>query len=229
MKGKGRGGMDQTVEIELSGDGPRGGKIRERNRLRIIAAAEKVFAERGFDGATTAQIAEAAGLAKSNVHYYFGTKEAIYRAVVAGIVELWLKAFGDITQDDDPAAALTRYIQRKLVYSRKRPLASRIFATEIIRGAPILKPFLEADLKPWVEAKAEVLERWAEQGKMDPVAPHHFFFLVWAATQTYADFAAQMAAVLGRKKLTDADFDLATRTVTQIVLKGCGIKSPSPP
>ncbi|RJF88077.1 TetR/AcrR family transcriptional regulator [Oleomonas cavernae] len=217
--------MEQTVEIEAAnGDGPRGGRIRERNRLRIIAAAEKVFAERGFDGATTAQIAEAAGLAKSNVHYYFGTKEAIYRAVVAGIVELWLKAFGDITQDDDPAVALTDYIRRKLVYSRKRPLASRIFAIEIIRGAPILKPFLEADLKPWVEAKAGVLERWAAQGKMDPVPAHHFFFLVWAATQTYADFAAQMTAVLGRKKLSDADFETATRTITRIVLKGCGIK-----
>jgi TetR/AcrR family transcriptional regulator len=217
--------MEQTVEIEApNGDGPRGGRIRERNRLRIIAAAEKVFAERGFDGATTAQIAKAAGLAKSNVHYYFGTKEAIYRAVVAGIVELWLKAFGDITQDDDPAVALTSYIRRKLIYSRKRPLASRIFAIEIIRGAPILKPFLEADLKPWVEAKAGVLARWAEQGKMDPVPAHHFFFLVWAATQTYADFAAQMTAVLGRKKLSDADFETATRTVTQIVLKGCGIK-----
>lgn len=217
--------MDQTVEIEApGGDGPRGGRIRERNRLLIIDAAEKVFAERGFDGATTAQIAEVAGLAKSNVHYYFGTKEAIYRAVVAGIVELWLQAFGEITQDDDPAQALTSYIRQKLVYSRRRPLASRIFATEIIRGAPILKPFLEADLKRWVEAKAQVLERWAAQGKMDPVAPQHFFFLVWAATQTYADFAAQMTAVLGHKKLTDADFDLATQTVTDIVLKGCGIR-----
>ncbi|MFA5120400.1 TetR/AcrR family transcriptional regulator [Zavarzinia sp.] len=205
-------------------DAPRGGRIRQRNKAQIIAAAEKVFAERGYDGATTAEIAEVAGLAKSNVHYYFGTKEAIYREVIAGIVDLWLKAFGDITAEDDPAQAIATYIRRKLTYSRKRPLASRIFATEIIRGAPILRPFLETELHDWVAQKAVVLEHWASQGKMDPVAPHHFFFMIWASTQTYADFATQIAAVLGHRRLREQDFEEAIATVTQIVLKGCGIK-----
>lgn len=203
---------------------PRGGRIRARNKAQIIAAAEKVFAERGYDGATTAEIAEIAGLAKSNVHYYFGTKEAIYREVVAGIVDLWLKAFGEITARDDPATAIAGYIRRKLLYSRKRPLASRIFATEIIRGAPILRPFLEEELRGWVEEKARVLESWAAEGRMDPVSPHHFFFMVWAATQTYADFATQIAAVLGQRRLREQDFEAAIETVTAIVLKGCGIR-----
>lgn len=206
-------------------DAPQGGRIRQRNKAQILAAAEKVFAERGYDGATTAEIAEIAGLAKSNVHYYFGTKEAIYREVIAGIVDLWLKAFGDITADDDPARAIAAYIRQKLVYSRRRPLASRIFATEIIRGAPILRPFLENELRDWVEAKAKVLALWAAQGRMDVVSPHHFFFMIWAATQTYADFATQIAAVLGHKRLREQDFEQAVETVTAIVLKGCGIKA----
>lgn len=217
--------MERILEAD-DGDEPtpRGGRIRARNKAHIIAAAEKVFAERGYDGATTAEIAEIAGLAKSNVHYYFGTKEAIYREVIAGIVDLWLKAFGDITANDDPAVAIPAYIRQKLLYSRKRPLASRIFATEIIRGAPILRPFLELELHDWVADKARVLERWAADGKMDPVAPHHFFFLIWAATQTYADFGTQVAAVLGRKRLKEEDFETAIETVTQIVMKGCGIR-----
>ncbi|MCW0182373.1 MAG: TetR/AcrR family transcriptional regulator [Zavarzinia sp.] len=220
--------MVHSFDIEDDGGAeaaPQGGRIRQRNKARIIAAAEKVFAERGYDGATTAEIAEIAGLAKSNVHYYFGTKEAIYREVVAGIVDLWLKAFGEITAEDDPATAISAYIRQKLLYSRKRPLASRIFATEIIRGAPILRPFLEADLRDWVEDKAKVLAHWAAQGRMDEVSPHHFFFMIWAATQTYADFASQIAAVLGHKRLREADFEEAIATVTAIVLKGCGIRA----
>jgi len=203
---------------------PGPGRIRRRNRTRILGAAEEVFAEKGFDGATTAEIAERAGLPKANVHYYFGTKEAIYRAVIDGIMELWLEAFGEIDERDDPAEALARYIRAKVSYSRNRPLASRIFANEIIRGAPVLRDFLQGELRAWVDERARVLRRWAELGKMDPVDPAHLFFLIWAATQTYADFEVQVRDVLGRERLRGEDYDAAADFITRIVLKGCGVK-----
>ncbi len=199
------------------------GRIRRRNRARILAAAEELFAKRGYAGATTAAIAAQAGLPKANLHYYFGTKQALYRAVIDGIMDLWLKAFGEITEESDPAEALAGYIRAKIAYSRDRPLASRIFAGEIIRGAPVVEDFLASELRHWVEQKSEVLRRWAEAGRIDPIEPAHLFFLIWAATQTYADFATQISAVLGRAPLTDQDFEVATETVTRIVLKGCGI------
>jgi TetR/AcrR family transcriptional regulator len=206
------------------GNGGKQGRVRKQNRARIIRAAETVFAERGYSGATTSAIADKAGLPKANVHYYFGTKAALYREVIANILDLWLAALPDMSEDDDPAEVLGEYLRTKVMLSKDRPLASRIFANEIIHGAPVLKDYLATDLRQWVEDKSKVLTAWERMGKMDPVDPFHLFFLIWAATQTYADFDVQIRAVLGRRrKLSDDDFDTALETLTHVVLKGCGV------
>ncbi len=200
-----------------------GGHIRRRNRARIIEAAEEVFAEQGFAGATTAAIAARAGLPKANLHYYFGTKEALYRAVLVGILDLWLAPLAQIMPAADPATAIAGYIRAKVLMARDKPLASRVFANEVISGAPILAEYLAGDLKTLVDDKAAVLRAWAAQGRMDPVDPVKLLFLIWASTQHYADFDAQVRAVMGRRQLTDADFDDVADMITQLVLKGCGI------
>lgn len=202
------------------------GRIRERNRQRLLEAAEIEFAERGFDGATTAAIAARAGLPKANLHYYFPTKEAVYRELIGGILERWLAALDPIAESDDPAPSLARYIRRKMDQAREHPHASRVFAQEVIRGAPVIGDFLAGDLRDWVEMRGRVLAAWARQGRMDPIDPAHFFFAVWAATQTYADFAVQIDAVLGGEQRREASFEQAKEQLVRIFLKGCGIALP---
>lgn len=206
---------------------PAGGRVRaarKENNQKIIVAAEQVFAEKGYDGATTQEIADLAGLPKANVHYYFRTKKDLYLAIMDSIMAPWLDAFSAISGDDDPADAIETYIRQKMELSRKRPLASRIFANEMIRGAPVLKEFLNDDLPDWVDGKAKILKKWADMGKMDDVPPAHLFFLIWAATQTYADFEVQVRHVLRKKRLQTRDYDEAADFITRIVLEGCGIK-----
>ena len=65
---------------------------RSQNQKKILDAAEKVFAEAGFAGATTQLIADVANLPKANVHYYFKTKQDIYRQVVYNIFDIWMEA-----------------------------------------------------------------------------------------------------------------------------------------
>jgi len=199
------------------------GHIRVRNRARILQAAEEVFAEQGYRGATTAAIAERAGLPKANVHYYFGTKEALYRAVLDDILALWLGELDRLTEDSDPAEALADYIRAKVRHSRERPLASRVYANEMIRGAKHTGDFLKNDLKTLVTRKSHVLESWAAQGKIEPVDPVHLFSIVWAATQHYADFEVQVSALVGRRQLAGKDFDAAAETIVRMVLRGCGL------
>jgi TetR/AcrR family transcriptional regulator len=200
-----------------------GGRIRRRNRALILEAAEEVFAAKGFDGATTAEIAARAGLPKANLHYYFATKEAVYRAVIADTLHLWLSLFDHIAPDDDPAEALGGYIRRKMRRSFEHPLPSRIFALEVIRGAPVIHDFLAGELRSWVEERSAVIRAWAEQGRMAAVEPVHLFFTIWAATQTYADFDAQITAVLGREQ-TAGDRELATEQLVGLLLRGCGLR-----
>ncbi len=200
------------------------GSVRERNQSKILKAAEAVFAEKGFDGATTAEIAARAGVPKANVHYYFGTKQQLYDRLIENILEVWLDALDVIRADAEPAQALGEYIERKVHASRDWPDSSRVWAIEIIGGGRNVSAFLKGRLRQEVREKGKVLAKWAHEGRMDPVDPAHFMFLLWAMTQTYADFAAQIAAVLAKDRLNDKVFQTAEETIKSIILKGCGIK-----
>lgn len=204
-----------------------GGRTRRANEARILEAAEAVFAETGFSGASMQAIAERAGLPKANLHYYFGTKEGLYRALLARILDMWVDAFDHIVPARDPADALSAYIRDKMRWSRTRPLASKVFANEIVHGAQQIEPYLSGKLRQTVKDKTAVIEGWIASGRMAPIDPAHLFFGLWAMTQTYADFDVQVRAVLGRERLTDADHDHATRQVTALVLRGCGLADPA--
>jgi TetR/AcrR family transcriptional regulator len=203
--------------------GPRE-RARAKIEARILSAAEAVFAEHGFSGASMSEIARRAGIPKPNLHYYCKTKEELYQRVLRRILDLWLGTADEIQADSDPAAALAHYVAAKIDLARRHPLASRVFANELIHGAPRLGDFLENELQDWVAKKSKVIDGWVKAGKMRPVDARHLFFMLWAATQTYADFAVQIAAVLGRKTLKPADYDKAAQQTTEIVLRGLGLK-----
>jgi TetR/AcrR family transcriptional regulator len=205
---------------------PAGPRERARAKIEatILSAAEAVFAEHGFSGASMSEIARRAGIPKPNLHYYCKTKEELYQRVLRRILDLWLGTADEIQAESDPAAALTHYIAAKIDIARRHPLASRVFANEVIHGAPRIGDFLENELQGWVAKKSKVIDGWVRAGRMRPVDPRHLFFMLWAATQTYADFAVQIAAVLGRKQLKPADYERATQQTTEIVLRGCGLR-----
>jgi TetR/AcrR family transcriptional regulator len=199
------------------------GQIRQANEAQILAAAERVFAGAGFGGATMAAIAEAAGLPKANLHYYFGSKQELYRTVLAETLKDWLEPTHVITLDADPKTAIEAYIRAKMALSIQRPHASRVFANELLHGAPVAKTLLATDLRELVLAKAAVVAQWIREGRMAPVDPVHLFFTIWAATQTYADFEVQVCAVLGHTDLTPDDQSRATEHVVSLILRGCGL------
>ncbi len=192
-------------------------------REALLGAAERVFARAGFNGATTAAIAEAAGLPKSNLHYHFGSKHELYHEVLARTLHDWLVPMDSLVADADPRTALAGYIGAKMAMSAEHPDASRVFANELLHGAPVLGELMRTELRAMVKKKARVIEGWIAAGRMTPVDPTHLFFTIWAATQTYADFDVQVRAVLGRTRLSERDHARATEHVTTLVLRGCGL------
>ena len=181
------------------------GLIRLTNEALILSAAERVFARAGFGGATMAAIATESGLPKANLHYYFGSKDVLYRAVLARILNDWLVPTHGIRAEADPRTALEQYIRSKMALSAQRPDGSKVFANEMLHGAPIVKTILSSELRPMVQEKAAVVQGWVDAGRMAPVDAVHLFFTIWAATQTYADFDVQVCAVLGCKRLSTRD------------------------
>ncbi|WP_210402125.1 MULTISPECIES: TetR family transcriptional regulator C-terminal domain-containing protein [Thioclava] len=175
-------------------------RIQKVNRGKILEAALDVFSAHGFRGATLDQIAAEAGLSKPNVLYYFPSKEAIHEALLAGLLDIWLAPLRAIDPAGEPREEIMRYMRRKLEMSREMPRESRLFANEVLQGAPRMGAGLSTDLKTLVDEKAKVIEGWIAEGRLAPVDPHHLIFSIWALTQHYADFDTQVRAVLGPGK-----------------------------
>ena len=194
--------------------------IREENERAILDAAETVFAEYGYAGASTGRIAELAGIPKANLHYYFPTKEELYRRIIENIFNIWLEAAGSFDSYDDPVEALTRYIHTKMDISRTHPMGSKIWANEIIQRAPIIQDYLETTLRDWTASRVAAIEGWIAEGKLAPVDPHYLLYMIWATTQHYADFGHQITTLNGGRELSEAQWQTAKDNVTTIILRG---------
>lgn len=197
-------------------------EIRQQNETLILQAAEKVFAEAGFGGATMQLIADMAGLPKANLHYYFPTKEALYRRVVQNIFEIWLHAAGSMDRAPGPVEGIGAYIDAKMEISRRHPDGSKVWASEVMHGAPVIQDYLETTLRDWTTGRIGLIQRWIDEGKMAPVNPEHLLYMLWATTQHYADFGHQIETLNGGKPLTDAQWRAAKESVKSMILRGIG-------
>ncbi|TNC81078.1 MAG: TetR/AcrR family transcriptional regulator [Oleiphilus sp.] len=202
------------------------GRIREQNSLKILAAAEAEFVKHGFKGTSMQNIADAAELPKANVLYYFSSKKNLYVAVLSAIAERWDSNLDDMHESQDPGEVLNNYIRNKVDLAIQYPNASKIYATEIIQGAPNLKEHMRTGLRTWLREKTRVIEAWIAQGKMDRVDPNQLIFLIWSSTQHYADFEAQILTVSNKQEYDSDDVEQIKRFLCQVILKGVGLTPP---
>lgn len=172
-------------------------RIQQANQRRVLDAALDVFSAQGFRGATLDQIADRAGLSKPNLLYYFPSKEAIHSRLLSELMDDWLAPLRALDPAGDPMDEILGYVRRKLEMSRDLPRQSRLFANEVLQGAPRIGEGLEGDLKALVDEKATVIAGWIDAGRIAPLDPRHLIFSIWALTQHYADFEVQVRAVLG--------------------------------
>ena len=204
---------------------PRAARL-EKEQL-ILHEAESQFARYGFEGATIEGIAAALGLSRHNLLYYFASKEVLYRRVLDDVMSQWLAGMGELAQQDDPAAALRRYIGAKLRSSRERPDGSRVFTQEVMAGAPRYADAITERVLPVLQADLRSFERWARQGRIAKVNFTHLIFVLWAVTQAYADLAPQFALLLGKPALGARDFADAQGVIERLVLGA--LIPPAPP
>ena len=197
-------------------------EIRQQNEQLILQAAEKVFAEAGFGGATMQLIADLAGLPKANLHYYFATKEDLYRQVVQNIFEIWLHAADSMDNAPGPVEGIGAYIDAKMEISRRHADGSKVWASEVMHGAPVIQDYLETTLREWTTGRAALIQGWIDQGKMAPVNPEHLLYMLWATTQHYADFGHQIETLNGGKPLNNQQWQAAKVSVKTMILRGIG-------
>jgi TetR/AcrR family transcriptional regulator len=197
-------------------------EIRQQNETLILQAAEKVFAEAGYGGATVQLIADVAGLPKANLLYYFASKEDLYRQVVQNIFEIWLHAAESMDDAPGPVEGIGAYIDAKMEISRRHPDGSKVWASEVMHGAPVIQDYLETTLRDWTKGRVRLIQQWIDAGKMAPVDPEHLLYMLWATTQHYADFGHQIMTLNGGKPLTNTQWTEAKASVKTMILRGIG-------
>ena len=195
-------------------------RIQREKQDRILEAALEVFSVNGFRGATIDQIAEAAGMSKPNLLYYFPRKDEVYQRLIAELLTMWLAPLQEMDAEGDPIPEIRSYIRRKLEMARDFPRESRLFANEILQGAPRIIGMLEGDLKALVDEKAKVITGWMDAGRLNRADPYHLIFSIWATTQHYADFDVQVRAVLGKDRNGDGRFHDAALYLEQLFMHG---------
>ncbi len=201
---------------------PRAAETQRRTRIQaekeeqILEAALEVFSRNGFRGSTIDQIAEAAEMSKPNLLYYFRTKETIHRVLIDRLLNTWLDPLRAIDPDGEPLGEIRSYVRRKLEMARDYPRESRLFANEVLQGAPRIQEEMK-DLKVLVKEKAEIIAGWSRAGKLADCDPYHLIFSIWATTQHYADFDVQVRAILGKR---GDRFEDAARYLDQLFLNG---------
>ena len=198
--------------------------IRAENERLILEAGERIFAQHGFRGATMQMIADQAGLPKANLHYYFDSKEKLYRCVVEKIFEIWLQAASSFENSDEPKEALKLYIYEKMQISRRHPYGSKVWANEVMQGAPIIQDFLETQLRSWTDGRIESIQAWIAAGKIRSVEPRWVMYMIWATTQHYADFGHQIETLNADASLSEAQWEAASETVFEVIWNGLAPK-----
>ncbi|MEJ5062806.1 HTH-type transcriptional regulator RutR [Erwinia sp. MYb375] len=193
-------------------------------RSAILSAALEFFSQFGIHGTSLDKVAERADVSKTNLLYYFPSKEELYIAVLKDLLDVWLAPLRALRHDQHPLEAIRDYIRLKLEVSRDHPQASRLFCLEMLQGAPLLKAELAGDLRHLVEDKAAIIESWVLQGKLSAVQPHHLIFMLWATTQHYADFATQVEAITGQTLNDEHFFNQTVENVQRMVIEGIRVR-----
>ncbi|MBC1184654.1 MULTISPECIES: HTH-type transcriptional regulator RutR [Kluyvera] len=190
----------------------------------ILTAALNTFSQYGIHGTRLEQVAELAGVSKTNLLYYFPSKEALYVAVMQQILDIWLAPLKAFREDLAPLVAIKEYIRLKLEVSRDYPQASKLFCLEMLQGAPLVMDELTGDLKALVADKSAIIAAWVQAGKLAPIDPHHLIFMIWATTQHYADFATQVEAVTGKTLRDETFFQQTVDNVQRIIIDGIRVR-----
>ena len=95
-----------------------------------------------------------------------------------------------------------------------------MFTREVIVGAPRYATVIEQRVAPILREDLKTLEKWAREGRIARIDFTHLMFLIWSATQAYADLAPQFAMLLHKPKLDAKDFAAAEKVLTRLVMAG---------
>ncbi len=167
-------------------------------------------------------MAERAGVSKTNLLYYYPSKEALYVAVLQQILAIWLAPLKAFREDISPLVAIREYIRLKLEVSAITPGLEALLPRDAAGAAADGRT--DRGSESAGRRKSAIVSGWIDRGKLAPVDPQHLIFMIWATTQHYADFATQVEAVTGAKLQDAAFFEQTVDNVQRMIIEGIRVR-----
>ncbi|QIL74802.1 MULTISPECIES: TetR/AcrR family transcriptional regulator [Hymenobacter] len=151
---------------------------------RIKEAARKVFIEKGFDGTTTRDIAEVAGINQALTNYYFRSKEKLFRLIFEDIYrEYFQEIFCIMAQPLELRVKIPQLVEAHFTLFHQNPDLPLFLLSEMRRHPDLLTPATYANKERPVFVFLRQLQQAADEGQIRPVAPMHVLQLVMANIQ----------------------------------------------
>jgi TetR/AcrR family fatty acid metabolism transcriptional regulator len=136
-------------------------------RARILEAAIKVFAERGFHSATVAEIARAAGVADGTIYLYFkGKDDLLLRLFDEKMTEILAESRSELAKERTAPARLARFIELHLELVERNPDLASVMIVELRQSAHFIKAADRAKLAAYVDLIAEVVKDGQDKGEL---------------------------------------------------------------
>jgi TetR/AcrR family transcriptional regulator len=180
---------------------PASGRRRRgtRTRAAILAAAERIFAEVGLDGARTDEIAAAARVNKALLYYYFRSKDELFRAVLEEhLHEARCRALEILTSQSSVRSKITGYMQLHFDRIATRPYYPRLVHRLMTGGGELIEGLFREYSAPLYRKLVEVIEEGIRTRELRPVDPHHTVYSLVALSVFYFS-AAPIVKVVSHK------------------------------
>lgn len=145
-------------------------------RERLLDAAHVVFLRHGTAGARTQDIADAAGVNKALLHYYFGTKQALADAVFAREAQAFFPRIARIMGDDAMPieTKVHAFVREQIDFHTGRPYLAPYLAAELHADPTRLAAVLKRSGPPPIEVLDRQLAAAARRGEIRPITARHF-------------------------------------------------------
>ena len=146
---------------------------RAEKRERILAAAERVFARRGFFAARVSEIAKDAGVADGTIYLYFKSKDDLLISLFENRMKQVNETLRAAIADLPPAEQLRAFIHAYLQLVSDEPTAAEVLTIELRQSTKFMKEYDNPQFASFLRMLGAIIADGQARGDLDPAIPSH--------------------------------------------------------
>lgn len=190
---------------------------------KILSAAVEVFAQKGFDGARTDEIASRAGVNKAMIYYYFKSKENLYTIIVETVFEKVSVILGthlSLVDVNAPEEGIYSFIDNYIDFIYSHRIFVKVLLWDLARGGMIIARVVGRVLRDKTEQIREIFEQAAREGYLRPVDPKHLFVSIIGMIVFFFFAEPVVRVIWGEEPLTPEHIAERKKEIRDLIIHG---------